>query len=74
MGIRHKFTIESAVLAALWAGIGGFVVLHTALLLLSGNHQTRAVFRSIWFGGLAVVVLTSLYLVLDGRDADGLWK
>lgn len=74
MGLSREFTVQSAMLIALWAGIGGFVLVHTVLLLLSGDYQTRAMFRSIWFGGLAVAAATGLYLVLVGRDADGRWR
>lgn len=72
MAINSNFTVQSAMLAALWTGIGGFVLFHTVLLLLSGDYRTRAMFRTIWFGGLAVAVATGIYLMLGDRDADGL--
>lgn len=57
-------------LVVLWAGMGGFVVLHTALLLGSGSEQTHALVRLVWSGGLVLAIALSFYSVLTESKAD----
>lgn len=68
MALQHRFTVQSAMIVVLWTGIGGFVVLHTMLLLSAGNEQTRTLFRLMWVGGLVVVFITSLYWMSNGQE------
>lgn len=56
MGIRSSLTVENAMLAALWAGLVSFVVLHSLALLQGAGEQTLPMFRKLWFLGIGLTV------------------
>ncbi|WP_435181729.1 hypothetical protein [Halorussus sp. AFM4] len=57
---------DGVLFAVLWAGMAGFVVLHSVTLFESTGERAVSLIRMAWFLGLAVVIAAGAYTAVRG--------
>ncbi|NHN61420.1 MULTISPECIES: hypothetical protein [Halorussus] len=66
MADRLLPSADGVLFAVLWAGMAGFVVLHSVTLFESTGERAVSLIRLAWFLGLGVVVIAGAYAVVRG--------
>lgn len=68
MEVRSIVSARRLLLAVLAAGLGGFVLLHTALLF-SDDQPIAIAFRRAWVAGLLFVAALGIFLSVVGTGS-----
>ena len=66
MADRLLPSADGVLFAVLWAGMAGFVVLHSVTLFESTGERAVSLIRTAWFLGLGVAVVACAYAVVRG--------